>query len=733
MNPHFALRGLARTAVLPLSALAMLAGCSSNDDNSNNSNNTAASQPQNLQPGQQPVQAAKSGITRIVINPAASEDVTFGGKTFGTVGAYRKIRGTATGQIDPQDPANKVITDIALAPRNANGMVEYSMDFYILTPVDAARGNRKLFFEVNNRGGKQFGSFNQSAGGNNPTTAADAGTGFLMNQGYTLAWAGWDGEVSADTNPDTLKISLPVAKNPDGSSITGPSYEYIVIDNATTTSFTTYYKTASTDTSRARLTRRHYLTDAPTEVPSTDWSWTSANTIALAGKAPFQQGWIYELSFTAVDPYVAGIGFAAQRDFVSFLRNAQADGAGTANPLAGKLDRALSWSLSQPARFMNDFIWLGFNQDANGKKVFDGVFNWIGGGNGLGLNYRFAQAGRTERNRQNHLNAEGVFPFSYTTTTDPLTGRTDGRNVRCSATNSCPKVMNVVSGNEYWVKTGSLLSTDPATGADVQEPANVRNYYLAGSQHGNASATTAAPVMCTQFGSGVDPNPALRALFVALDQWIDGTAPPPSAVPSATAGTAAFTTTGPYSAIGIGTVPQAALGWPTIPNALYSGLVTVRNLYDFGPRFGSGILDVYPPVATGKYYPSFVSKVDVDGNEIAGIRLPEVVAPIATNTGWNLRSAAFGGKADGTDGCESSGSSIVFAPTAAARTAINDPRPSLAERYGDRAGLVAARTAAANALKAQRLLLQADVDAYITKAAQPITVVGSPTYGSYTW
>ena len=524
-----------------------------------------------------------------------------------------------------------------------------------------------------------------------------------------------------------------MAKNPDGSSITGPSYEYIVIDNATTKSFTTYYKTASTDTTKATLTKRQSLTDTPIVVPPTEWSWTSPNTIALAGGAAFQQSWIYELKFTAIDPYVAGIGFAAQRDFVSFLRSAQADSLGTPNPVAGNVSRVLSWSLSQPARFMNDFIWLGFNQDTKGQKVFDGVFNWIGGGNGLGLNYRFAQAGRTERNRQNHLNAEGVVPFSYTTTTDPLSGKSDGRNVRCTATNTCPAVMNVISGNEYWVKGGSLLTTNPATGADVAEPANVRNYYIAGSQHGNASATTAAPTMCTQFGSGVDPNPVLRALFVALDQWVDGTAPPPSTVPSTAAGNAVFATTGPFSNIGIGTVPQAALGFPTIPKALYSGLITVRNQFDFGSKFDTGILDTYPPVPTGKYYPNLVSKVDVDGNDIAGIRLPEVVAPVATNTGWNLRSAAFGGKADGTDGCESAGSSIVFAPTAAARQAAGDPRPSLAERYRDHADLVAQRTAAANALKAQRLLLQADVDAYISKAAQPITIVGSPTYGSYTW
>lgn len=702
-------------AALPLAVLLGLAGCGSSEHRSMNS------------------QAISSGITKIVVDPATSETVTFSGKSFGAVGTYQKIRGIASGQLDPNDPKNKVITDIGLAPRNANGMVEYSMDFYILKPSDASKANKKLFFEVNNRGGKQFGSFNQSAGGNNPTTAADAGTGFLMNQGYTLAWAGWDAEVSGDPSPDTLKITLPVARNPDGSAITGPSYEYLVADNQTTKSFTTYYKTASTDTTKATLTRRQSLTDTPTVVPSTEWSWTSANTIALAGNAAFQQSWIYELNFTAVDPYVAGIGFAAQRDFVSFLRSAQADSLGTPNPVAGGINRVLSWSLSQPARFMNDFVWLGFNQDTRGQKVFDGVFNWIGGGNGLGLNYRFAQAGRTERNRQNHLNAEGVFPFSYTSTTDPLSGKTDGRNLRCSASNTCPAVMNVVSGNEYWVKGGSLLTTDPATGADVAEPANVRNYYIAGSQHGNASATSAAPTMCTQFGSGVDPNPALRALFVALDQWVDGTPPPPSAVPSTSNGTAVLASTGPYSDLGIGTVSQAALGFPTIPKALYSGLITVRNQFNFGTRFDLGILDIYPPKPSGRYYPNSVSKVDADGNEIAGIRLPEVVVPVATNTGWNLRSSAFGGKADGTDGCESSGSSIVFAPTAAARLAQGDPRLSLAERYSSRADFVSQRTAAANALKARRLLLQDDVDAYVNRAAQPINIVGSPTYGSYSW
>ena len=245
------------------------------------------------------------------------------------------------------------------------------------------------------------------------------------------------------------------------------------------------------------------------------------------------------------------------RDFVSFLRSAKADSLGTPNPISGGVQSVASWTLSQPARLMNDFVWLGFNQDVNGKQVFDGVFNWIGGGNGLGINYRFAQVGRTERNRQHHLaQFEGVFPFSYTTTTDALTGKTDGRNVRCTATNTCPKVMNVFSSNETWVKAGSTLTTHPNTGLDVVEPANVRNYLVASAPHGGAGNTTTAPSTCLQFGSLVEANPLLRALWVALDAWIGGTPPPDSQHASVDRGTAVFAQAGASSNIGIGTVPQ---------------------------------------------------------------------------------------------------------------------------------------------------------------------------------
>lgn len=691
--------------------------------------------------GQTPV-AASQGIYKIVINSSSdpngpSQNPTFGGESFGSVGPYEKIRGIAFGRLNPADPHNSGIVDINLAPRDSSGMVEYSMDFYILRPVDLSKGNHKVFYEIENRGSKMFGAFDESSGGNNPTTAADAGNAFLMNQGYTLVWTGWDPGVAPTGQPvqldsadNLLRISLPIAKNASGSSITGPDYEYLETDDATTTSMTLPYNANSTDTTQATLTVRQHLTDAPQPVSSSGWTFTAPNSIALLPAAtPFQQSAIYELQYTAKDPYVAGIGFASIRDFASFLRGGQPDTLGTPNPLAGQPpSRIVSWSLSQPARTMNDFIWLGFNQAVPGNKAFDGVFNWVGAGDGVDMNVRFAHTQPTERNRQDHLYAEASFPFSYSTLTDPFTGKTDGRDMKCTATGTCPLIMNIDSANEYWVKAGSLLHTD-LQGNDIPDPVNVRNYLLSGLQHASGAPANSLGI-CQQFGNSTDPNPVLRALFEDLDQWIDGTQPPASAVPSRSNSTAIFTSTGPFSPLGIGTIAQSTLNWPTIPGVLYTGLVTVRNRFNFGPQFSSmGIMSINPPQATGQVYPSFVSTVDSDGNEVAGIRLPPVAAPVATTTGWNLRSAAFGGN----DGCESTGSLIPFAPTAAARTAIGDPRPSLVERYGTHAGYVAAVTAAAQALEAQRLLLPADVQTYITNAQAPVTVISSPVYGSYTF
>jgi len=394
---------------------------------------------------------------------------------------------------------------------------------------------------------------------------------------------------------------------------------------------------------------------------------------------------------------------AATRDVIAFLRHAT-----SGNPLAGDVQHTYSYSISQPSRTLNDFHMLGFNEDEDGRRVIDGILSHTGGGSGVQINYRFAQTGRTERNRQNHLYPEGVFPFAHPVLTDHLSGKTDGRSARCTASNTCPKRFEVNTSNEYWVKAGSLLHTD-TQGNDLKDPENVRFYLMSGLSHGVGNSTDRK--VCQQFTNAVSPYPAHRALLVALDKWVsDGTNPPKSEVPRGSNGTTAAIAM-PGAQTGI--VPQKELGWPSIPGVTYTGVITTRYLLDFGPNFRNGVVSNYPPTLAGRpSYPIFVSKVDRDGNEAAGVRLPPVAAPVATTTGWAHRAVEFGGP----DGCESDGQHIPFATTRAEREAAGDPRRSLEERYKNHEGYVKEVAKAAEKLEKQRFLLPADVKRYIEEA-----------------
>ncbi|HEX2541647.1 MAG TPA: alpha/beta hydrolase domain-containing protein [Caldimonas sp.] len=663
---------------------------------------------------------AEARITQVVIDPARSQAVTFGGLSFGSVGQYQKLRGTAFGELDPNDPHNQVITDIELAPRNAAGMVEYSMDILILKPVDPSKGNRRLFLDFNNRGQLRAARFHDTALTNDPTTAAHAGNGFLMKHGYSIVGNGWD---FGATGADSMKISVPRIVG-----LTGPSYEYIVIDNATTQTFNLAFAAASTNTSLAKLTVRARLDDAPVTLPASAWEYSNAAGTAirlLPAGTPFTQSAIYELTYTAKDPAVSGIGLAATRDWVTFLRSAS---AAQGNPLAGHIDYAYSYSISQPSRTLNDFQYLGFNEGEDGRRVLDGILSHTGGGSGDMINYRFGQTGRTERNRQNHLYPEGIFPFAHQKLTDHLSGRTDGRSVRCSGddddrrpgrragrgggknpgtNDTCPKRVEVNTANEYWVKAGSLLHTD-THGRELKEPDNVRYYLMSGQSHGVGDITDRGN--CQQFTNGVSPYPAHRALLLALDRWVTtGAKPPRSEVPGE--GDRAWAVTRPGFQTGV--VPQKALGWPDIPGVTYNGVITTRYFLDFGSRLDEGIISNYPPSLAGRpSYPIFVSKVDKDGNEIAGVRMPGVAAPVATTTGWALRRAGF----SENEGCEADGQHIPFAVTKAERQASGDPRKSLEERYKNHAGYVKAVAKAARDLQKDGFLLEDDVQKFIAEA-----------------
>lgn len=653
-------------------------------------------------------QLAEARITRIVIDRSRSQSPTFDGRAFGPngeVGAYEKLRGTAYGELDPRDPRNAVITDIEHVPVNFRGMVEYSMDIFILKPVDLSKGNHKLFIDFNNRGRMRLGNLNDVALTNDPTTAAHAGTGFVMSLGYTIVSNGWD--VGA-IGTDAIKVKVPTAANPDGSAITGPSYEYIVFDNATSLTYRLSYPAATLGKSQARLTVRAHLDDPLTIVPASGWEYTSPAGTAirlLPSGTPFRQSDIYEFTYTAKSPVVAAIGLAASRDFISFLRHGT---AAAGNPLAGDVRHTISFSVSQPSRALNDFQALGFNEDEHGRRVIDGLLSWTGGASGAQINYRFAQTGRTERNRQHHLYPEGMFPFAHQPLTDHLSGKRGGRSARCTVSDTCPKRFDVNSANEYWVKAASLLHTD-THGRDLQDPENVRFYLLSGLAHviGNINDKK----NCQQFTNAVNPYPALRALLIALDEWVSkGTTPPDSEVPRRASNAAdAVARAGSWT----GVVSREALGWPKIPGVIYNGLITTRYFLDFGPMVDDGILTNNPPSVVGRpAYPIFVSKVDEDGNEVAGIRLPPVEAPVATTTGWALRRAGFGEH----DGCESDGQHIPFSSTRAERLAAGDPRRSLEERYTDHDGYVRAVAKAAEQLQRRRFLLPADVRSYIDQA-----------------
>jgi len=661
--------------------------------------------------------AAHAGVTRIAIT--TRESPTFGGYSWPGVGQYEKLAGTAYATLDPNDPANAGIVDLALAPRDADGLVEYSYDFYILKPIDLSKGAHKVMYEPPNRGNKTWNTFGRITGGNDPgsitdpTVLADA---FLMPRGYTMVWSGWDFAAGTDNAGFKSTIALPVAHHPDGSTITGPAYEYIVV-SADSPSYTLNYAAATLDKSAARLTHRVHLNDKPVTIPADGWSYDpTGHTISLAG-GNFVANDIYEFSYTAKDPTVNGVGFAAVRDWNAWLRYAAADGQGNPNPLAGDVTRIVTEVVSQPARMLNDFTHLGFNDAGGGRKVFDGMMQWIGAGDGMSMNSRFSQPGRTERNRQDHLYGEATFPFANVATTDPFTGLTDSRYARCSENGTCPLAAEIYSANEYWVKAASLLHTTPDGLHDLPDSPWARNYFISSHQHGVGNAQSTG--VCQQLGNPLDSAPVQRALWVDIDDWIDGVTPPPSAVPRLADGTMSAP------------LPQSLVGFPSIPGVTYNGLKTTRYRFDYGPDFyATGIPTIFPPKIKlpyqdnpkdGPIYPSFVPRTDKDGNDIAGIRLVDVAVPLATYTGWSLRAGAQAG-----DGCEGTGQYIPFPKTAADRKAAGDPRPSVKERYPVEAVYRQEVLRAVNKLVERRLMLCEDVPSELARVHDAGLAAGVP-------
>ncbi len=640
---------------------------------------------------------AQARVTRIDIlrtEPFAA------GETFGTVGAYEKVVGRFHGELDPALPLNSVIVDLDKAPRNARGRVEYAADFYILRPADLAKGNGALLYDVNNRGNKRaLIQFNSAPASNDPATPADAGNGFLMRHGFSVVWSGWIPGLPAANN--NLRIQVPTAATAAGPIEQTVWDEFLFNDTTTTKARLTFRAVAPES---AKLMVRERNSDAPTAVPADQWEFADPQTIRLKpdGTA-FRIGAIYQLVYRAANPPVSGIGFAATRDLVAFLRHEAADEAGTANPLAqggrAVITRALAHGTSQSGRYLRDFVYRGFNEDEQSRIVFDGINPHVATAR-LFLNQRFAEPNRMVNLGHGFVAFPDVsFPFAFETQTDPITGTTDGILARCGARGNCPKVISTNTGTEYWQSGQSLLTTDPLGRRDGVEPANVRIYYFTGTQHVGVQSTMPKGV-CAMPPDRIDYAPLLRAALASLDRWVkDGAPPPPSRHPR----------------IDDGTLVEMTGPTVKIPGFVAAKGPNQRPRFDYGPDFAKGIVGNVLPVATAERYRVLVPKVDQDGNETSGVRLPDIAVPTATAMGWSVRSANAGGAGEL---CYLDGSYLPFAKTKAERAASGDGRLSLEERYRGPADYAAKVHDAAAALARDGYLLPEDVERISARAAE---------------
>ena len=646
------------------------------------------------------------------------------GHKFGSVGAYERLVGRAHFAIDPSAPAQQGVTDLDKAPTDAAGLVHFTGDFSILRPIDRTGGNRRLFFDYGNRGNKRMLQFfNDAPASNDPRSLADAGNGFLMRRGYIVVWLAWQGDLLPGNG--RMLLDLPVARGRDGPLSGLIRVEYIA-NRAGITTFplsgrvpVRSHPTVSLDPQEARLTRRRYPYDERVPVPPGDWCFARVeggagldNQGAVQAVIPsdshihiprgFEPGWIYELVYTAREPLVLGLGHVAVRDFVSFLRYGEEDAASQPNPLCEKgmpIEKAYAWGRSQTGRCLRDFVYRGFNTDAGGRKVFDGILPHVAGAGRMWLNHRFANADVSGGQQyEDHFNPADTFPFSYAETTDHLTGRRDAILKRPETD---PLVIHTQTATEYWQRRGSLAHTD-THGNDLPQPAGVRIYMWASSQH-FADPLPKKPErgVCQNYLNPVATSMLFRAMIDAIDRWATTGAPPPdSRVPRRADGT-------------LVEAEEWLTQFPTIPGAATPRAPSALPLLDFGPEADHGVLREPPEIVPGGGYTILVPAVDADGNDRAGVRAPMVAAPLGTYCGWNLQSRSFAHGAMH----EFSGSYIPLPETQEERRATGDPRSSITERYPDAAAYVRAITAAARGLVEAGLMLEEDIERAAVAAA----------------
>jgi hypothetical protein len=617
--------------------------------------------------------SAQARLLRLEVQEVLSP--AFDGRIFGAVGTYERVAARATIGVDPNDPHNGGIVDLGLAPRNAAGLVETTSDVVILRPADATRGNGVLLYDVVNRGRKLgLNMFNDAPVGSAVRASADAGNGFLMRQGYTIVWSGWQHDVTPA--PDALRLIAPIVPG-----VTGPSRDEFIWDN-TTNPVVERLSYPAAEPTDARLTVREREADARQAPADLKFRFLDPQRIEITRPAGFDAGAIYEFIYTARDPVVGGLGFAAVRDLIAYLRR-DTDGP-LARGGAPETSHAYAVGISQSGRFLKDLLYQGFNDDEDGMPVFDAMMPFISGARRSFTNARFSQPGRFSRQHEDHLYPGDGFPFSYTSATDALTGRTDGLLARCDLTQSCPRIMQVDTDSEAYQARAALLTTD-TQGNSLDLPLNVRAYMLAGLPHNvTPGLVSAAQPACVMASNPLHPGGVMRALLVALDGWVrQDIRPPNSRYPSRAHGTL---------------VEPSPAAFPRLPGVPYAGLVNPIAVVNRNRE----------PPEPGRAYPMLVPRTDADGHAVDAIRLPEIEAPRATYTGWNLRGPGF----SPGELCGLAGGAVPLPASAAA----GDPRTPLDARYPGSDDYRSAVQRAAERLLAERLLLREDVDVAVAAA-----------------
>jgi hypothetical protein len=631
-------------------------------------------------------------VTRLEID---AREPVLNGRAWGSAGAYEKIAGTMCFAADPALPIHADITDLDRAPRNAQGLVEGSADFYMFRPLNG--GNRTLLLDVANRGRKvALGMFNSAVRVPDPATEEDFGNGFLLRHGYTVAWIGWQHEVPRMDG--MMAMDAPVVSGLAGTV----RCEWTPPKRVDTLPLADRYHkpqpSVDVNDPGARLLVRPHAGVSFDEIPRARWRFTDPTHIAVDGG--FAPGATYDLIYRAKDPVVTGFGFITVRDTAAWLRYAT-DG----NPCAGAIDRAYVFGVSQSGRFLRHFLYLALNEDEKGRRVFDAVWPHVAGARRGEFNMRFGQPSLNAKEAVGSL-----FPFTDVEQADPLTGQKGSLLARQIARGGLPRIFTTNSSAEYWRGDGSLVHTDVEGRQDVEGVPEVRQYLYAGTQHTPGALPPPSEDPNTG-GRGlqkfnlVDYAPLIRASLVNLDRWVkDGTEPPLSSVPRIGDKTAV-----PHESV--------AKTFTAIPGVRFPDNIERPMRLDFGADWSHAA--TLPP-KTGAPFATLVSAVDGDGNEVAGIRPVELAVPLATFCGWNPRHPEQGAPGDIMS---MMGSTLPFPRSAGERAQRNDPRPSIAERYGTRDNFLTKARAAAEALVRSRHMLGEDVDAVVARAGRTWDVI----------